>query len=116
MNVNSLAALSLETMLNDLENPARLESCDDIRIQILNAMLGYSLQEMNWRKMVGLTCTFVDGGIDHGAELGEAGLPHDAGRALHGLGLPLLLVGVVGPAFGAGRRARTGGPRLRSPP
>lgn len=35
---------------------------------------------------VALTGALVDGGVDHGAELREAGLPHDVRWALHPFG------------------------------
>ena len=82
-----------------------------------------------------LTDTLVDGGVDNGAQLGEAGLPHNARWTLHRLGRYLLLLlqgllllllgnGSSGDAVPTGvrprrrrrRRARTGGPLVRSPP
>lgn len=37
----------------------------------------------NKKKKKKLTDSLVHGGIDHGAKLGEARLPHDVGGALH---------------------------------
>lgn len=45
---------------------------------------GRMMQEENKeRKKIELTDSLVHSGIDHGAKLGEARLPHDVGGALH---------------------------------
>lgn len=44
-----------------------------------------------------LTGAFVDGGVDHGTEFREAGLPHDIGRALHPFGRWYRKRGGLGP-------------------
>lgn len=44
-----------------------------------------------------LTGALVDGGVDHGTELGEAGLPHDIGGALHPFGRWYRQRGGLGP-------------------
>lgn len=40
-------------------------------------------RETRNKKKKKLTDSLVHGGIDHGAKLGEARLPHDVGGALH---------------------------------
>lgn len=73
-----------------------------------------------------LTGTFVDGGVDHGAEFCEAGLPHDVGGTLHPFGRWYRKRGGLGPcqddtagavpAVAGWTRAGAGGPLGRSPP
>ena len=44
---------------------------------------GRRQEEKRKNEKVELTDSLVHGGIDHGAKLGEARLPHDVGGALH---------------------------------
>lgn len=70
-----------------------------------------------------LTGTFVDGGVDHGAEFREAGLPHDVGGTLHPFGRWYRKQGGLGPCQDdtavpavADCTGAPGGPLGRSPP
>lgn len=68
-----------------------------------------------------LTGTFVDGGVDHGTEFREAGLPHDVGGILHPFGRWYRKRGGLGPcqdgtAVPAVADWTRGGPLGRNPP